>query len=659
MELSSTENALRSLLRRENLPSNVVTAAEALLVKPTPAAATFLDALPIFFGALEKPRWEVLAVGLVIAADFAADVACNGETYKLVVGECHTHLENLEPRVRRLVGKALGTLAGHIGIGLYRDFHADLMEIVECNITRSPEFEEVNEEEYFAYFDTSIPLASPLSTPKSPHRLDDISGFKSLETCLLTFKYIVHGLGAAFLEELPARNFQFLTTIVLRSVRHGNRHVRNVGFETIYALSKSVLPTGYLTAHPFVGETITDCLVRGLQDPWSEVRLTASQAARAFVNLCTPDERTAYYPKLIPRMALNRHYVAEGVKQYSRDTWTKLLGAEGRNVVAKYAAECVACYIDAADADNPFVREAACVCIGELAARVDANAIRPFVAELLLACRVTLQDDVFTVSDAACSASSHVVLAFPKESRSCVDKLIKWWTIHLSDDVWSVRENAAIALGTCARAYASEDPALLDAIVNIATASLAKAKEQPPMTQAAYEALIKAETAHMGKQRFSCCSFEPRQMKRQLHDCDDHDAGHAPWAHTDGAIYLVRELCDVPATQARAIALFPHLADAAILRHFPQTAVLQETLWKQLPAMGQSLGKQVFKRHIELFFDPLAMTLQGTHRLARFAAVDCVKQLSTLIGPSIFRGRLEANDLWLQHIAPHMDAPKY
>ncbi|OQS00532.1 hypothetical protein THRCLA_05934 [Thraustotheca clavata] len=654
MELANADNAVRSLLRRDQLPSSVVEAANGLLQKPE--ASVYCAAIPSFLYEAEKPRWEVLAVGFVLAQEFAEQVYQDKQVLGIVLKMCHNHLENLEPRVRRLVGKVLGALASKMGVELYNEFHADLMEIVECNITRSPEFEEVNEEEYFAYFDTSIPLASPLSTPKSPHRLDDISGFKALETCLLTLKYIVHGLGSAFLQVLPENHFSFLTSIVQRSVRHGNRHVRNVGFETIYSLCKFVLPSGYLTSNGFVGETITDCLVRGLQDPWSEVRLTASQATRAFVNLCTLEERTTYYPKLIPRMCLNRHYVAEGVKQYSRDTWSKLLGSEGRSTVAKYVAECVACYIDATDADNPFVREAACICIGELVFCVDPSAVRPFVPELLLACRVTLQDDVFTVSDAACSASAHVVLHFPKESQSCLDKLIKWWTIHLSDDVWSVRENAAIALGTCARAYFSE-PEILDKIVHIAQTFLLKAKDQPAMTQAAYDALIKAETAHMNKQRFSCCSFEPRQMKKQLHDCDDHDAGHALWAHTDGAIYLVRELCDVPATQAKAIALFPQLADVAILRHFPQTAVLQETLWKQLPAIGQSLGKQVFKRHIEIFFDPLAMTLRGTHRLAKFAAVECVKQLSTLIGPTIFRGRLEANDLWMEHIAPLVNAP--
>ncbi len=149
------------------------------------------------------------------------------------------------------------------------------------------------------------------------------------------------------------------------------------------------------------------------------------------------------------------------------------------------------------------------------------------------------------------------------------------------------------------------------------------------MSQAAYDAMIQSATAHTKTQRFSCCSFEPRQMKQpkqtQLSTCQEHSnhdtdlrpdamgymnesavhendgdeddvhSHHALWAHTDGAIYLVRELCDVQASQHQAIELFPALADAAMLRHFPQTSTLQETLWKQLPQMVQSLGKQMFK----------------------------------------------------------------
>ena len=62
----------------------------------------------------------------------------------------------------------------------------------------------------------------------------------------------------------------------------------------------------------------------------------------------------------------------------------------------------------------------------------------------------------------------------------------------------------------------------------------------------------------------------------------------------------------------------------------------------QLPAMGEAVGKKLFKRHLDVFLKPLFDTLARitTSQLASHAAASCVRQLSAFIGPSIFRGRL-------------------
>lgn len=58
--------------------------------------------------------------------------------------------------------------------------------------------------------------------------------------------------------------------------------------------------------------------------------------------------------------------------------------------------------------------------------------------------------------------------------------------------------------------------------------------------------------------------------------------------------------------------------------------------------MAKAVGKKVFKRHLDLFLRPLFDTLSRvtTSQLARHAAASCARQLSTFVGPSIFRGRL-------------------
>jgi len=40
--------------------------------------------------------------------------------------------------------------------------------------------------------------------------------------------------------------------------------------------------------------------------------------------------REKYDSMLVPRMCLNRYYVAEGVKIYSNETWKTVQGTEGK-----------------------------------------------------------------------------------------------------------------------------------------------------------------------------------------------------------------------------------------------------------------------------------------------------------------------------------------
>lgn len=90
--------------------------------------------------------------------------------------------------------------------------------------------------------------------------------------------------------------------------------------------------------------------------------------------------------------------------------------------------------------------------------------------------------------------------------------------------------------------------------------------------------------AHTGNQVFSCGSLAPKLRKG---GCMDHGFSRTkqPWEATDGAIYLLRELA---AFKPDAAAPFmPELADVARVRHFLHFTSLQETVWKQLPAIAR------------------------------------------------------------------------
>lgn len=693
MDLAHAESALRTLKHRPKVPQGAVDTSNALLaviqqLHATPATQDAENAAPpnaeepavvllerglTTLLAFAKERWEPIAVFAVVVRDVLDRFLDQSQATKseknaplttaflhdTVASVVREYLEHWEPRVRSSVAKLIGTLARFDLAWCTKQFTPLVVESVQCNLTRSPDFEETGIEE----FDDNISvngMESPTGgsqagtprTPSTPHRLDDVSGWKALESSLTAFKYILRGSRAAFLTTTPCSSslmaeFEFLTPeifelISTKAVFHINRHVRVVGLDILAALC-DVVPDGFLEVHRTkITDVVCKCVVRGLQDNWSQVRYAACITNRAFLLKLQEATRHEYFGLLVPRICLNRYYVAERVQKHSQETWRMLMGDRGREIVAQFATEIVDYYIQMT---NHAVREAACQCIAELATKVDKAAVRPHVPRLLDALLYSFRDNSWLVRDAACLATSQFVLAFPQESRDVLELLYELWIDHLSDEIWSVREDAAVALGNVIRAYGKE---AVGRIAPIAEDFLSRAKSQPALSQHQHNENCKSEKKHMSKQAFDCCAFEPMNDQRHEH------REKQPWEHTDGAIYLVRELCSVAPDVA--VGLMPALADVAILRHFPQTATLQETLWKQLPHMCDALGKRVFKQYLELFLDPIVFTVQGSHRLASFAARDCVVQLSHKIGPNIFLGRLQANPAWVEVLAPLVPA---
>ncbi|KAI9918472.1 hypothetical protein PsorP6_011320 [Peronosclerospora sorghi] len=661
MELSSAESALRTLTHRPKVPPSAIASAEAILQvihdPPSPSSdeTSRRDLLQQELRTLlvdGHERWEPVAVFFVVVRDllrryvelpdldanvdfclpspevplYVSTIAPLSDVFvrQTVKQAVHQYMEYYEPRVRMAVAKVLGVLAKWDLEWLTHEFTPKLIDSVVSNLHRSPTFEETGFDELDDNISTNgmmTPPQSPQSTPRTPstpYKLDDVSGWKALESSLCAFNYMIKGSGVAFLatqknatgddDDFVYLTPQLVDLVTMKSCFHINRHVRVVGLDTITVLAESA-PLGFFEQHrTSVGDILNQCIKRGMEDNWCQVRYAASIATRTFLLKLEPAGRAAYLPTLLPRLCLNRYYIAERVQKYSQESWQLIVGTHGRDL---------------------------------LATKVDARAIQPHVPRLLQALLLCFYDVSNLVRDAACLASAQLVLGFPDEARPFLEEFYRLWIEHLADPIWSVREDAAIALGNVIRAYGQE---ALDRVVTVTTAYLPRAKTQPAMTQHEHDEKMRAVTHHMSKQAFSCCSLEPKVLERP------DPCVKEPWEYTDGAIYMVRELCHVAPDVA--VTFLPELADLALLRHFPQTANLQETIWTQVPKMCHALGKQVFKRHVEVFFDPLVFTLQGTHRRAIFAARECVAQLSAQIGPSIFRGRVDANPTWKDILGP-------
>jgi hypothetical protein len=163
-------------------------------------------------------------------------------------------------------------------------------------------------------------------------------------------------------------------------VDHINRFVREISYFVIGAIFltsaeifSSSDPVQSQVDHfrEFSGDLVP-IIAQGLGDNWSQVRYAASIAVRSFYAIAKEDTvmREKYDPILVPRMCMNRYYVAEGVKIYSNDTWKLVHGEKGKDVICKYAQQVCQFYIDQSTADNHAVREAACHCISELCSKV-------------------------------------------------------------------------------------------------------------------------------------------------------------------------------------------------------------------------------------------------------------------------------------------------
>ena len=66
------------------------------------------------------------------------------------------------------------------------------------------------------------------------------------------------------------------------------------------------------------------------------------------------------------------------------------------------------------------------------------------------------------VRDAACAASGTLVRHFPAETRAQLIQLVPKWLKQLDDNVWSVREHAAVAIADAVRAFGQDVLTLIE-----------------------------------------------------------------------------------------------------------------------------------------------------------------------------------------------------
>lgn len=542
---------------------------------------------------------------------------------------CVEQLEHSEPRVRTLVARFVGV---HARVAASRPERLrDQRQVLRARITRS----------LFAHLREGRGGKDRIVSKENEVAMDDTTGWKALETSLQALAAYLDDGGrdrAPLGDDDEDDNEELLDALRSCAVDHVNRHVRASALKTI----EIAVPRVVDASSERVDARCRDVLETALADNWSQVRMAACTLCRTL--LTRVEDPSLYYPALLPRMCLNRFYLAQGVRLYSQETWKLVLGEDGPRAVANHAGAVVRYYVNCCDADNHVVREAACQAVAELAQKVGTHPeyalyLEPFVPTLLQALLMCFHDESWPVRDQACLACGTFTRAYPEITKPELPILFDLWKTNLTDQIWSVREGAAVALGEAVRAHGED---LLVKVLAEAERLLPGAREQPAMTLEEKRALQNDIFSHTDSQLYSCGSLAPKLKKGGCSDCVVNRP-RAPWERTDGCVYLIRELCrDGGVLQDdRLSPLVEELADAVQVTHFPEAEDLRATLWRCLPDVAEGLGKKRFKKsYLNLFLDTLIRSLERGNATCEHAAATCAQRLQGIVGRGVFEGRV-------------------
>ena len=592
----------------------------------------------------EQIPWEQLH-GALLALSLYVDQrgdACSAEFHTAVANSGQKYLSHRESRVRAAAGQLLGSLAKSKGTSVYLSCKSELLSSIIDSLERHEEADNKIKEKLNGHSPESV--------------FHDTAGWGNLETNMKALECIITNTGAEFDNCIDNE----LLDLVFASLRHTNRFVRETGYMVCCALV-SIHPCqeqsenrGHIWTE---GKRFADALEKGLSDNWSQVRMAACCATRAFLLGIPAEGRDEFFPQLLPPLCLNRYYIAEGVRIHCQTTWRMLFSVSGVTAVEQNLDSIVPFYIKQSEADNHAVREAACACIAELATKVGSDPVRVHVPALIQGLLVCFEDDSWPVRDAACTACGNFVAVFAEECRAYIDRLMPLFYMNLEDNIPSVRQGAAIAISKIVQAYSS--PLSKDVLTKLSQLldAVNEQKEDSSLysdlskKSAVFGVAMAEDPAHTNQVMYSCGSLAPKMGRGgKAPGAGGCSASHhfkrpsQPWEQTDGAVRLFMELSDIAECKVELLTLITKLSSASTRRNFEHHKHLLETVYKCLPIVFRRLTKNKVKPYINDFFDGLFYGIKSDVSLLKAACVECLQSLSLLLGPNILRGRIEMSN---------------
>ena len=364
---------------------------------------------------------------------------------------CLSHLEDPEVRVRLGVCDLLRVLATRRGAALWDDVRERVLTSIDEHFDRDAllrvrphpgdaprddnidALSEASVRSTQSYLGDLLASSYRAATPGTGELRHDTEGWQCLETSFLALRAVIEGCGPSFTPHVTPE----LRGLVYTALVHKNRFVREAALYIVAAMADALDDEGLRNVLP----ELAPQLRRGMGDNWSMVRYAACVATRSVVQRTMDNDEVMSV--LIPPICLNRFYVAEGVRAYSQATWKMVAGDSA--LVTKHVDAVVEHYLWCSKSSNHAVREAACASVAEVLSRVDAA--EPHAPRLLRALLLCFKDASWPVRAAACDACGRCIAARPDACAFALPELYSLFEAHLSDNVPSVREDAAIALG--------------------------------------------------------------------------------------------------------------------------------------------------------------------------------------------------------------------
>ncbi len=680
MDFSSSSKAASCLVKRlqqAGTSSSLLLPAAQLLSSTLMAKPSFLPEdveapvqILLLGASKEDKRWDCLCVGLLVCIDAMARMApapalspAIRETLYSIIAR---HLEHGEPRVRGLVAKTLGLLCTlpAVGTDAYVHFQAQLWASVDSQLARrATETRPTN-------------LGAQRDIP-----LDDVTGWRALETSLLALQAVVEGCGPELVRQGLLSSKDWLDKSVYAASAHPNRYVREAAMNMVRVLVEHCHSDSKEEVLPLPALAVV--VVEGLADAWPQVVYAAACATRSLLAAAQLSGNEEVFRLLLPPLCQSRYYVPEGVQVHAQETWVALFttspaaggkAGSGRETVARYVGEMVEhhCYA-VTHGRSHFARVAACYALKELAAKLQEEVVRPFAERIVATVLSCLEDRHWEVRSAGCVALAQLFETYPGVVVGREEELVGLCFARLEDESWSIREEAAWVLAALARFGGEKKVMMSSQFAARLMTTLGAARAQPVQTKEEQLKRYNDPQAHTGRPTIGCCGGEVAQPASAVAHGHTHTHSSSPchydaqpWEVSEGALYLFRELCaeDVrPGGKEGGFAetYLPMLAELGRLQHFADADRLRQSLWRVLPEVMQKLGKSVLKRHLELFTPALLGALASplVSHLTRHAAVVCLEELSRQMGPSIFLGRLseEERGLYLRNASSSLFYP--